>query len=625
MKAMIKRTLPLVAGVLAASTSCVLTSCEDFFEQDSEYIIYEEDHTLNSAADTIYSVTGILDKLQNLADRTILLGEARADLVDVTNATSEDLRQVALFNVDSDNKYNNPTDYYTVINNCNYFIANADTALRDGRNNQVFIKEYAAIKAYRAWTYLQLVLNYGQVPFVTEPILTKEQADADYPIYDLKRVCNWLIQDITPYAEVARPGYGDIRNTDSRFFYFPIYILLGDLNLWAGNYKEAAMNYYKYISTRNGMNSTYATSTTGVFRYGTAGVWNSYFMSYSYPSCFTSESYGTNSELITMIPGDSIPSEGNYSELRNIFNNINLSTSGLTSNISGTLSVNKENNGYVSLTPSPAYKELSYAQRYCHITSDKDTLVAPTTVEEDYRGDLRMSFSVVNGNGSYVVLNGEKIDAQWIRKHSTRNVHIYRRMMVYLRMAEALNRAGYPRFAYQILASGVNNEVIKEKVIPYYRADSLFLSQFDFPNSRYVIRTAEGFYAGYTTPEENTMGIHSRGSGWSEANPYYQMPYNNAITDSLEQIAYQVEQVEDMIVDEGALECAFEGTRYYDLMRVALRRGDASYLANRVYGRKGAGNEAATRAEIKANLEDMQSWYLDWDGQIGINVGTVEE
>ena len=97
----------------------LLSSCSDFFDQDSTYIIDAEKDHLNNATDTIYSLTGILNKVQAIADRTILLGEARGDLMTVTDATSADLRAVANFNIGDDNMYNNPLDYYAIINNCN--------------------------------------------------------------------------------------------------------------------------------------------------------------------------------------------------------------------------------------------------------------------------------------------------------------------------------------------------------------------------------------------------------------------------------------------------------------------------------------------------------------------------
>ena len=113
------------------SFSMILASCSDFFEQESNEIMYASTDHLNSATDSIYSVTGILKKLQKIADRTILLGEVRGDLTSITSVASSDLRDVALFQIGDDNQYNNPRDYYAVINNCNYFIAHADTALKN--------------------------------------------------------------------------------------------------------------------------------------------------------------------------------------------------------------------------------------------------------------------------------------------------------------------------------------------------------------------------------------------------------------------------------------------------------------------------------------------------------------
>lgn len=72
-----------------------------------------------------------------------------------------------------------------------------------------------------------------------------------------------------------------------------------------------------------------------------------------------------------------------------------------------------------------------------------------------------------------------------------------------------------------------------------------------------------------------------------------------------------------MLVDEGALELAFEGQRFYDLMRVALRRNDPAYLAEKIYARRGEDRRWEMRSLIKAQLVDKHSWYLSWRGQIG--------
>lgn len=596
---------------LGAAVAGLTSSCADFFEPESDRIIYADKDHLNNATDTIYSVAGILGKLQALADRTILLGEVRGDLVDINTNTSSDLRDVALFNIGDDNAYNSPSDYYAVINNCNYFIAKADTALKNNRNEKIFMKEYAAVKGIRAWTYLQLALNYGNVPFVTTPILTKEEAERSYEQKGIADICDWLIKDIQSMADEEMPGYGAIRGFDSRLMYFPIYLMLGELNLWAGHYKEAALNYYNYISKRNGTNSAYPIgSPRGVFwPNGTTSFTRYTNVNDNYSYSFGNEYYGTNSEYITIIPGDSIPSEGNYSQLRNLFN------------------CTSDNNAKFSLTPSQSMKDISAAQTCTYVISNNSGVakygIAPKGIGYMRDGDLRLCN--VYKQMDNAILDGERVEYQTILKYSTRNIPVYRRTTVYLRLAEAMNRAGYPHFAYYVLASGVNNKVITDSIMKYYPSaeDSAFLSRFDFPSTRYVLRTPD------MLNNENTMGIHDLGCGWSLQNPDYQMPFDStyidkstgyykSAADSTLERQYQMDKVEQMIVDECALENCFEGTRFYDLMRVALRRGDPNFLADRVYARRGEANKGAMEGEIKVNLRNANNWYLHWNGKIGI-------
>ena len=119
----------ILCGALATA-SMMFSSCSDFFDQESKHVIFTDDMHIDRASDSIFSLTGIMLKMQALGDRTVLLGEVRGDLVDVTNAANADLRQLAQFNISDDNKYNSPKDYYAVINNCNLYLAKADTAIR---------------------------------------------------------------------------------------------------------------------------------------------------------------------------------------------------------------------------------------------------------------------------------------------------------------------------------------------------------------------------------------------------------------------------------------------------------------------------------------------------------------
>lgn len=603
---------------------CGLLSCSDFFDQDPDHIIFAEENHLINATDTIYSVTGILNKLQAIGDRTVLLGEVRGDLVDITSYANKDIRELAEFNISDDNAYNVPRDYYAVINNCNYFIEKVDTGMKNNRNEYLFMREYAAVKAIRAWTYLQLVLNYKEVPFVTEPILSKQDAEKDYPKYNLQAICEYFINDLAPLTERwgnEYPRYGTIRGNDSRLFYFPLNIVLGDLNLWLASetgskdtYREAAYRYYKYINERNGDKSSYPTGVNYYAWESGTSSWNSIYGRSS--GTLSSEGYGTNSEMITMIAGDSIPAEGNYSELRNLFNS------------------NVDNNYHVSIIPSQSMFNLSESQKFCCVETNGTTAYyAPDNLTEHRTGDLRLYWYYSWGwatNRS----TGERMETSYISKYESQNIHIYRRYMLYLRLAEALNGAGYPRAAFQILSTGINNEIKDDYVYPYYsESDSIWLNRLDFDNERYEVCTALEFASSTAVQRaSNTIGIHTHGSGWTPLNEYYKLPEapmpdpvdedGDGIPDepviitkdTPELIKTQQEFVDSLLLNECGLELAFEGTRFYDIMRFALRQNNPEeFLANKVAARRGD-----IDGTLKNRLLNRRNWYLKWKGQIGL-------
>lgn len=65
--------------------------------------------------------------------------------------------------------------------------------------------------------------------------------------------------------------------------------------------------------------------------------------------------------------------------------------------------------------------------------------------------------------------------------------------------------------------------------------------------------------------------------------------------------------IEDLIIQERAMELAFEGKRWFDLVRIANRRNDPAYLADKVSAKF---EDAATATAINQKLMNPENWYL---------------
>ena len=146
---------------------------------------------------------------------------------------------------------------------------------------------------------------------------------------------------------------------------------------------------------------------------------------------------------------------------------------------------------------------------------------------------------------------------------------------------------------------------------------TLWISQIDFPVSRYGILTAQEVVTRDYVNNHNTVGIHSRGSGWTPMNEFYQLPEAPRpeaeepaegeeaeeeqpiiiVKDTPDLVEKQTAFVDSLLLNECGLELAFEGTRFYDIMRFAFRQANPEkFLAEKVAARKGT--HVSTRLEL---------------------------
>ncbi len=667
----------LITFFILHSSFFFLTSCEDMFTAENKLVT-----TDLAPKDTLYQMMGILQNMQKVADRSIILGEVRADLVQLnTVSASMDLQELAQNATTTSNAYNDPTDYYAVINSCNIFLANVDSTLRS-MGESYYEREIIAAKCFRAWTYLELAKIYGKVPFVTTPVITASEADDIVTKFnntstgagDMVSITTFCINDLLQYASRDRnagllPSYGS-GSSYMRHFFIPVRLMLAELYLYRGSFTqnqadfvEAVRYYHDYLAFPN------EEITTG----DRTVEWNNNSFSYvnsNYDMRFSGIPNGvsTNDDYLVYVPMDTIAYYGTTSSVRSLFN------------------AQYSNNYYAPIIPSTHISEISQAQDNCvfvyNSATDFEVVIAPKDEaaygDFDYPylyiGDLRLQ-SVFNTESYTDLYHGEYSKTRQYNMKYTEGssmlltdrrqnfVGLYRRPIVYLHLAEALNGAGFPETAFCILKYGLSEsslrKYVSEKELTGLAAITSRGFSGEFANAagwdEDIFHTRDQFDLNNTTAAGNIRlnqyGIHSLGSGDTWINPFYelptdvsgllpepefdaQLPENATHEDSL---AYQQavdiynvtleavtkhnkEWLESdevrvkrqaalalMILEEEALEGSFEGTRFYDLMRYSKWSGNTAFLGNTVAQRNGSAN---IDASLMGKLASEAGWYL---------------
>ena len=467
---------------LCLGLSMATTSCDDMLTSDSNR------HSYEVAGDTLYSYWGIVKSLQNIGERYVILGECRGDLIDGGEFSTDSVNAILSFGLNGDtenikdgaNRYLKVSDYYHVINSCNAYLAKVDTLMEKADGERYMLREYAQVEAIRAWTYMQLVVNYGDVPFYLEPML----ATNDILGFDSKNPANrvnasnlWekleekLIRAYQIEEQWGFPQYNEYGYTTavchSTKAMFPTSIVLADIYLMGNQYEKAAAYYYEYLDGK----------------YGGALPMDYYSYAYlpqgeSSPIAFNTgypwtekDIVSTTKESITAIPSSTNSLWGivqrGVNDLYGFDATIRQSTG---SDSIARASIQLSQNWERQLGPSAGYDSLRLSQKFeAYVVADFNDIDDETKTQLvvlDSVGDAR-GVSGMFGDGYICRFNSgdyyidEVKTERYIMKqnpsvaYSTVFPMVYRKSMVWLRFAEALNRAGYPGYAFAILKNGL--------------------------------------------------------------------------------------------------------------------------------------------------------------------------
>jgi hypothetical protein len=613
----------LVAGLVSCAIGAATTACSDMLESDSSRQVF--DPAIDQKTDSVFYALGILQGMQQLADQYAFQGELRGDLVETTTFTDNNLRQLASFTATTACKYDSAYLYYRVINNCNYYIAHRDTTLRTGAI-YVAMPEYVGVKAIRAWAYMQLARTYGSVPFYTEPLTQISHIDnSHFPMLDMEGIVAQLAPDLEQYSGYLTPTFGKVTPASGllpAYLFIPVDIVLGDMYLETGQYDRAASHYVTYLTqvatvddNHTAYMQAYTRSNRG-FRGGNAdelpGNWAEQLNgqlrgSEQWSTIFTGNN-GT--DFITYIPLATSKLQGVASQLPLAYGYDFYSN-------------NASFIDEIQLTPSQSYLNLTNSQDYYYITSESDDY--HTVVGLAKLGDTRYR-SVIREEVDDNEEVGASSTTTWITKNRTPRVVLYRRSAVLLHLAEAFNRLGMPDAAFAILKDGICKYLVDAEAGAQYITDA----------TRQALKTTWPLLsdANISKFSEATacFGVHTHGTGFTRdfTGSTYQpglSPYqpDTIIGLKLAELAAEgfpvgitkadsINAMEDILCDEYALELAFEGSRFFDLCRLARHKNQAglygSDFGTRWLARKVASRSLPVDQALEQRLLNPDNWYL---------------
>jgi hypothetical protein len=618
----------IILSVIASIA--LLSSCEDFLDPEQELSI-TEDKLYSDWYEYRAIEMGLYGLQQQLVEQIVILGELRGDLLTITPNADADMVEIYNFNVSKDNKYASPTNFFKLISATNNFIRilkKEHPEVLDATSPVTnYDRLYGEALCMRAWAYFNAVRIYGKVPFIHESLVTMEEIqdyvnssstyidsvyiefsidgyyndtiynkpiELEKNLYDTEMIIDYFTNQLE--REVKAVGVNHyIDNNDETWEItiwnpYAMHTLLGHMYLTNGNYAKASEHFeFVYdnplLGTRYQLDDTYREGNwPNIFsnvenneQIFTLWFSKTYFQQNDFQSIFSA--WGPHDYMLkptkiaidhweTVWRGQSINRNANPAQSEMI------------------------NPGF----PSDYFRGIAGSYMYFNngVPITGPEYISMITLRA--AGDNRNSRSIMENYDTVVYkysLFKETYDQDI-------NFIVYRAASVHLYMAEIYT---YWKF--------VEDDVVVTRVpraVGFLNDGSNYTPSLGRAQLGVRGRVGLGLFFNYLG---NIAAKNEDDQILIQNIIYEHDPYTNEIIgyrDLSGNLAAKQRYLEEQIMNERARELAFEGERFYDLMRVAKRRNDPSYLASLVSAKYPAGE----REIIYNRLLDENNWYINY-------------
>jgi starch-binding outer membrane protein, SusD/RagB family len=613
----LKKYVPVI--LLLTVPFMFFNSCKDFLDPEQEINItedklYDDWYEYRSVAMGMYGIQ------QELVEQLLILGELRGDLLNITENADADMVEIYYFNPSSENKYASPTNFFKLIAATNNFIRVLEDKRPEVKDPKSPISNYDRLYGealcMRAWAYFNAVRIYGKVPFIHESLTTIEETEA------FLNTEGTYIDSIS--ITYGKNGYHNdtVRNNPISLEkqYFDQRLVIDYFtNELVRKVKAVGVNHYM-------VNNDISWEVS---------IWNTHAM-----NALLGHMYLTDGDLakaahyfekIVYLPSDNYRYQLDQSfagsNWRNIFGNID------SREHIYTLWFNKN---YFQQNEFQPFFETRAPHKYMLKPSRQavlnwETIFDNYTISENnsqpwktrlnfrgFPGDFHRGYGV-----SYAYFrDGVMVNPMMIRgmlflkaENDLRTAALITQNVDTVVWKYSWNKDVYDLDANYIVYRAAGIHLLLAEAYIYWAFNRSGVVLTFTSNAVNIVNNGSNYSSSSSRLQ---LGVRGR-VGFGGSNDgirvgninYVHDPFNNEVVDYINltgNFSGLQSLLEDKIMDEKAREMAFEGERFYDLMRVAKRRNDPSWLARRVSKKY----PTERQEEMYNLLLDEKNWYINY-------------
>ena len=543
-----------------------LSSCSDFLETEPKDRVTLEKFW-NEKGDVEAIISGIYNKMAEyqVVSRMMIWGEFRSENVIDNQSTVDDinLQRFMKENINASNGYTYWGDLYTVINRCNTVIHYAPgIAAKDPSYKESEVHAHIAeMTALRSLMYFYLIRTFRNVPYSTEAYLEDSQ-NLVKPASSFEEVLDSCIQALESVKGWALTSYpeasGEASNFNTgRITRDAIYAILCEMYLWKQDYQQCIAYADLLIENKKkkAKDENYSESAFNDFngypllssRYSSGGSENRY--GYAFNNIFVEGNSLESIFEINYLKTGNVEDRISNTAVGNIFGGL-----GHTPYVTYSMYIGNDaidgNNKVFSAADVRPYEDMnnfgSYINKYT--TAGATLLTGSATTVKNLTKRYSSQYRT-KGSDTKVSYNKS-------------NYILYRISDIMLLKAEALT---------QLMKDG---QTTLDAVDASYRDQAFEL--VDAVNKRSLFYTTATISA---SPDVLKV-----------------TDYDNK------------EKITNLVYDERHRELLFEGKRYFDLVRRAMREGNVEYLLTNVLNK-----DVEMKSAINGIMKDMNGIFLPYN------------